>query len=87
MASILLLAVPAWAAELSAAARQGFQDYTAATENRLAQQHTSPETYLAVLNRGAAERAEIEEAFAAALRGGNTWLPSTVFLVTAQRPR
>jgi hypothetical protein len=32
-------------------------------------------------------RAEIEEAFAAALRGGNTRLPSTVFLVTAQRRR
>ena len=32
-------------------------------------------------------RREIEEAFAAALRGGNTRLPSTVFLVTAQRRR
>jgi SAM-dependent methyltransferase len=31
-------------------------------------------------------RAEIEEAFAAALRGGNTRLPSTVLLVTAHRP-
>jgi SAM-dependent methyltransferase len=31
-------------------------------------------------------RREIEEAFVAALRGGNTRLPSTVFLVTAQRP-
>jgi SAM-dependent methyltransferase len=31
-------------------------------------------------------RAEIEEAFAAALRGGNTRLPSTVLLVTARRP-
>lgn len=32
-------------------------------------------------------RGEIEEAFAAALRGGNTRLPSTVLLVTAHRPR
>jgi SAM-dependent methyltransferase len=32
-------------------------------------------------------QAEIEEAFAAALRGGNTRLPSTVLLVTARRPR
>jgi SAM-dependent methyltransferase len=32
-------------------------------------------------------QAEIEEAFAAALRGGNPRLPSTVFLVTARRPR
>jgi SAM-dependent methyltransferase len=31
-------------------------------------------------------RREIEEAFAAALRNGNTRLPSTVLLVTAQRP-
>jgi len=31
-------------------------------------------------------RAEIEEAFATALRDGNPRLPSTVFLVTAQRP-
>jgi SAM-dependent methyltransferase len=31
-------------------------------------------------------RAEIEDAFATALRGGNTRLPSTVLLVTAQRP-
>jgi SAM-dependent methyltransferase len=31
-------------------------------------------------------RADIEEAFAAALRDGNTRLPSTVLLVTAQRP-
>jgi len=32
-------------------------------------------------------RREIEEAFAAALRGGNPHLPSTVFLITALRPR
>ena len=32
-------------------------------------------------------RREIEAAFAAALRNGGTRLPSTVFLVTAQRPR
>ena len=31
-------------------------------------------------------RREIEQAFATYLRGGNTRLPSTVFLVTAQRP-
>ena len=32
-------------------------------------------------------RREIEDAFAAHLRDGNTRLPSTVFLVTAHRPR
>lgn len=59
-ATVLLLAAPCPAARLGSPAQLAFDDYTAALEKRLAQQHASPDTYLAVLNLGAAERTEVE---------------------------
>jgi len=57
---MLLLATPCPAARLSLQAKQAFENYAAALEKRLAQQHASPDTYLAVFNLGASERAEAE---------------------------
>jgi hypothetical protein len=57
-ATLLLLAVPCPAARLTLTAQREFENYTAAVEKRLAQQHASPDTYLAVFNLGAAERAD-----------------------------
>ena len=55
---VLCLAIPSPAAHLSSPAQRAFDDYTATVEKRLAQQHASPDTYLAVLNLGSAERAD-----------------------------
>ena len=59
-ATVLLLAAPCPAARLGSPAQRAFDDYTVTLEKRLAQQHASPDTYLAVLNLGAAERTEAE---------------------------
>ena len=59
-AIILLLAAPCPAAQLTLPAQQAFENYAAALEKRLAQQHASPDTYLAVFNLGASERADAE---------------------------
>jgi hypothetical protein len=59
-ATVLLLAAPCPAARLGSPAQRAFDDYTAALDKRLAQQHASPDTYLATLNLGAAERTEVE---------------------------
>jgi hypothetical protein len=59
-AIVLLLATYCPAAQLSLSARQAFETYAAAVEERLAQQHTSPGTYLAVLNLSETDRADAE---------------------------
>lgn len=59
-AAILALTVPCASARLSVAAVRAYQTYTAAVEKRLMQQHTSPDTYLAVFNAGVTDRSEIE---------------------------
>ena len=59
-AAILLLAVPCSAARLTLPAQQAFENYAVALEKRLAQQHARPDTYLAVSNLGASERADVE---------------------------
>ena len=56
LAIMLLLAAPCPAAQLTLSARQAFENYAAALEKRLAQQHASPDTYLAIFNLGAAQR-------------------------------
>ena len=43
---------PCPAARLSSPAQRAFEDYTVTLEKRLAQQHASPDTYLAVFNLG-----------------------------------
>lgn len=59
-AAILLIAAsPIQAARLSPAADHAFREYAAALERRLAEQHTSG-GYLAVLQRPAAERNDME---------------------------
>jgi hypothetical protein len=58
-AVILALTVPCSSARLTAAAQQAFDTYAATVEKRLAQQHSSPDTYLAALNLGEAERTEV----------------------------
>lgn len=60
VAIVLCLAIPSPAAHLSPPAQRAFDDYTANVEKRLTQQHASPETYLAVLNLGSAERADAD---------------------------
>jgi hypothetical protein len=55
-AVILALTVPCSSAHLTAPAQRAFDNYAAAVEKRLAQQHSSPDTYLATLNLGAIER-------------------------------
>ena len=57
---VLCLAIPSAAAHLSSPAQRAFDDYTATVEKRLTQQHASPDTYLAVLNLGPAERADAD---------------------------
>lgn len=59
-AIMLSLAAPCPAAQLSLSAQQAFENYAAALEKRLAQQHASPDTYLAVLNLRGTERVEAE---------------------------
>jgi len=58
--TILLLVAPCPAARLTFPAQQAFENYAAALEKRLAQQHARPDTYLAVLNLGAADRIAAE---------------------------
>jgi hypothetical protein len=60
LAIMLLLAAPCPAAQLTLPAQQAFENYAAALEKRLAQQHASPDTYLAVFNLGVAERTDAE---------------------------
>ena len=57
---VLLLAAPCPAAQLTLPAQQAFENYAAALEKRLAQQHASPDTYLAVFNLAGTERADAE---------------------------
>ncbi|HEY4900209.1 MAG TPA: hypothetical protein VIH91_05245 [Terriglobales bacterium] len=59
-AVILALTVPCSSARLSAPAQRAFENYAAAVEKRLAQQHSSADTYLATLNVAAADRADLE---------------------------
>ena len=59
-AVILALTVPCSSARLSAPAQRAFEEYAAAAEKRLAQQHSSPDTYLATLNVAAANRVDLE---------------------------
>lgn len=58
-AVILALAVPTFSARLSAPASQAFDAYAASVEKRLAQQHASRETYLAMF-AAASNRAGLE---------------------------
>src|ERR1035437_4919328 len=60
LAIMLLLAVPCPAAQLTLPAQQAFENYAAALEKRLAQQHASPDTYLAVFNLAGTEQADAE---------------------------
>jgi hypothetical protein len=64
-AVILALTVPCSSARLGAPAQQAFNNYAASVEARLAQQHTSPDSYLATLSL-AAPSGEVEDR----LRGG-----------------
>lgn len=57
---LLLLAGPCSAAHLTRSAQQEFENYAAAVERRLAQQHSNPDTYLAVFNLGPAERGDAQ---------------------------
>src|ERR1039458_10384736 len=59
-AIMLLLAAPCPAAKLTLPAQQAFENYAAALEKRLAQQHASPDTYLAVFALAETERADAE---------------------------
>ena len=59
-AIMLLLAAPCLAAQLTLPAQEVFENYAAALEKRLAQQHASPDTYLAVFNLAGTERADAE---------------------------
>jgi hypothetical protein len=65
-AVILALTVPCSSARLGAPALRAFENYSASVETRLAQQHSSPDTYLATLNVAATDRADLE----GQLRGG-----------------
>lgn len=59
-AVILALTAPCSSARLGAAAQRAFEEYAAAVENRLAQQHASPDAYLATFNVAASNRADLE---------------------------
>jgi hypothetical protein len=59
-AVILALTVPCSSAHLTASAQRAFDAYAAAVEKRLAQQHSSHDTYLATLNVPRATRSELE---------------------------
>lgn len=74
---VLLLAAYCPAAHLSSPARLAFEDYTATVENRLAQQHSSPDSYVAVFNLGPAERTDAERQWrsgAVRVEPGLAWL-------------
>jgi hypothetical protein len=60
LAIMLLLAARCPAAQLTLPAQQAFENYAAALEKRLAQQHASPDTYLAVFNLAGTEQADAE---------------------------
>ena len=57
------------------AGQRAFDTYAAAVEKRLAQQHASPDTYLASLNVGAPSRADLERQLR--VRRFAAWSPST----------
>jgi hypothetical protein len=59
-AAFLLTAGFCSAARLSPAAQRAFQAYVATVETRLATQHASPDTFLAVLNMEAGKRADAQ---------------------------
>jgi hypothetical protein len=59
-AVILVLTVPCSSARLNPLAQRAFDTYAASVENRLAQQHASPHTYLATFNIAASNRADLE---------------------------
>jgi hypothetical protein len=65
-AVILALTVPCSSARLGAPAQRAFDNYAAGVETRIAQQHASPDTYLATLNVAATDRADLD----GQLRGG-----------------
>src|ERR1022692_1482871 len=59
-AIMLLLAAPCLAAQLTLPAQEVFENHAAALEKRLAQQHASPDTYLAGFNLAGTEQADAE---------------------------
>ena len=59
-AVILALTVPCSSARLTEPAKRAFENYAAAVEKRLAQQHASPDTYLVALNSGTVDQATTE---------------------------
>jgi hypothetical protein len=59
-AIMLLLVTRCPAAQLTLQAKQAFGNYAAAVEKRLAQQHATAGTYLAVFNLGPSERTDAE---------------------------
>jgi hypothetical protein len=60
VAAILTLTVPCSSAPLSGSALRSYETYASLVEKRLVQQHARPDTYLATLNVGATDPAEIE---------------------------
>ncbi len=56
---ILALTLPCSSARLTEPAWRAFENYAAAAEKRLAQQHARPDTYLAALNAGAVDGATV----------------------------
>src|ERR1035441_9982790 len=60
LAIMLLLAARCPAAQLTLPAQEAFENYAAALEKRLAQQHASPDTYLAVFNLAGTEQVDAE---------------------------
>jgi hypothetical protein len=77
-AVLLLSAVLSPAARLTPPARRALETYAAGVETRLAGQHASPDTYLAVLGRDGNARTDVErELLAGAIRvepvNGGTW--------------
>lgn len=58
--AFFLAVASAPAAHLSSAAEQAFDQYVASLERRLATQHSTPETYIAVLNHDPAQRSDVE---------------------------
>lgn len=60
VAVVLALTVPCSSAHLTSPAARSYENYAASVEKRIAQQHSNPDTYLATLNVGAAERANLE---------------------------
>ena len=56
MLAFVLVGAPCPAVHLSPAAKAAFDGYVAGVEKRLVEQHSSPETFIAVLDRGRTDR-------------------------------